>query len=70
MQHPVEDGRIDEFVKQRYASYQSGIGAKIRSGQTSLAELADYAASLKAPALPGSGKQEYLESVINSILFS
>lgn len=66
----IEDGRIDAFVKERYASYQSGIGAKIRSGGTSLAELADYAANLKAPALPGSGKQEYLESVVNSILFN
>ncbi len=66
----IEDGRIDDFVKQRYASYQSGIGAKIRTGGTSLAELADYAAQLKAPPLPGSGKQEYLESVFNSILFT
>ncbi len=66
----IEDGRIDAFVKERYASYQSGIGAKILAGSTSLAELAEYAAGLKAPALPGSGKQEYLESVFNSILFS
>ncbi|WRS27706.1 xylose isomerase [Oscillospiraceae bacterium MB08-C2-2] len=65
----IEDGRIDSFIKERYASYQSGIGAKIRSGETNLKELAEYAAQLKAPALPGSGKQEYLESVVNSILF-
>ncbi len=66
----MEDGRIEAFIRERYASYQSGIGAKIRSGETTLAELADYAAKLKAPALPGSGKQEYLESIVNSILFS
>lgn len=65
----IEDGRIDQFIQERYASYQSGIGAKIRSGSTSLAELAQYAADMKTPALPGSGKQEYLESVINSVLF-
>ena len=29
----IEDGRIDEFVKERYASYQTGIGATIRSGE-------------------------------------
>lgn len=66
----IEDGRIDSFVKERYSSFESGIGAKIRAGETNLAELADYAAIMGAPALPGSGKQEYLESVLNSILFS
>ena len=65
----IEDGRIEDFLTERYASFQSGIGAKIRSGETSLTELADYAAAMKAPALPGSGKQEYLESVVNSVLF-
>lgn len=66
----IEDGRIDSFIKDRYSSYESGMGAKIRSGSTSLTELADYAAGLKAPELPGSGMQEYLESIVNSILFS
>ena len=65
----IKDGRIDKFVEERYASYRSGIGAKIRSGETTLAELAAYAAELGAPALPGSGRQEYLESIVNSILF-
>jgi xylose isomerase len=65
----LEDGRIDTFLKERYASYETGIGAKIRSGDTTLAELAGYAAEMKKPALPGSGRQEYLESVVNSVLF-
>ncbi|HZJ83201.1 MAG TPA: xylose isomerase [Clostridia bacterium] len=65
----LEDGRLDEFVKERYASFEEGIGAKIRKGETSLAELAEYAEEMGAPDLPGSGKQEYLESVVNSILF-
>ncbi len=65
----IEDGRIDEFVKERYASYDSGIGARIRSGEATLAELADYAAKLGKPAAPASGRQEYLESIVNGILF-
>ena len=65
----IEDGRIDQFIKERYASYSDGIGAKIRDGSVSLEDLADYAAKLKAPSLPGSGRQEYLEGVVNSILF-
>lgn len=66
----VEDGRVDEFVKERYASYKEGIGKKIVSGSATLAECAAEAAKNGSPALPGSGRQEYLESVVNSILFS
>ena len=66
----VEDGRIDAFVADRYASYKAGIGAKIVSGEATLEECAANALAAKAPKLPGSGKQEYLESVVNSVLFS
>ena len=65
----IEDGRIDAFVKERYASFSHGIGAKIRAGETSLEELAEYAHKLGAPELPGSGRQEYLEGIVNQILF-
>ena len=65
----IEDGRVDQFIADRYASYKTGIGAKIRSGETTLAELAAYADELGAPALPGSGRQEYLEGIVNGILF-
>ncbi len=66
----IEDGRVDTFVKERYASYGDGIGARIAGGKATLEECAANALALKAPALPGSGKQEYLESVVNSLLFS
>ncbi len=66
----IEDGRIDDFVKERYSSFDSEIGKKIREGNTTLEELAKYAEDMGAPALPGSGKQEYLEAVMNSIMFS
>ncbi len=65
----IEDGRIDEFVKERYASYDSGIGKKIREGSVTLEECAAHAAELKKPADPGSGRQEYLEGIVNNILF-
>ena len=65
----IEDGRLDAFVKERYKSFSSGIGAKIRSGETSLKELSDYAEKLGKPELPGSGRQEQLESIVNQILF-
>ena len=61
---------MDKFVEERYASYRdTEIGKKIVGGKTNLEELADYASKLKAPAMPGSGKQEVLESIVNSVLF-
>ncbi len=65
----IEDGRIDGFIKERYASYQSSIGAKIAGGKATLTECASHALELKKPELPGSGKQEYLESIVNGVLF-
>lgn len=65
----IEDGRIDEFIKERYSSWRTGIGAKITSGEATLAELAGYAERMGAPKDPGSGRQEYLKRIVNDILF-
>ena len=65
----IEDGRLDNFVAEKYSSFNSGIGAKIVAGETSLEELADYAAELKSTPAPISGKQERLEGIVNSVLF-
>lgn len=65
----IEDGRIDEFVKRRYSSFESELGRKIIDGDATLEELADYAAGLGSVKLPESGRQEYLEHIVNSILF-
>ena len=65
----MEDGRIDRFTEDRYSSWKSELGQKIRDHKTSLKELSDYAESLKDARLPESGRQEYLEAVFNNILF-
>lgn len=65
----IEDGRLDEFKKHKYSSFEKGIGAKIVSGNTTLEELSAYAEKLGAPVQPESGKQERLESIVNQILF-
>jgi xylose isomerase len=65
----IEEGKVEGFLKDRYASWNTGIGAKIRDGETGLAELAAYAEKLGKPALPGSGRLEYLESAMNNVLF-
>ena len=65
----IEDGRIDAFVEEKYASFKEGIGAKIVSGDTTLEELAAYAIDMGAPELPMSGRQEYLQGIVNQIMF-
>ena len=65
----IEDGRIDQFVKERYASFDSELGRKIRAGKATLEELSKKAVQAGNAPLPGSGKQEYLEGVVNSVLF-
>ncbi|MBP5165981.1 MAG: xylose isomerase [Oscillospiraceae bacterium] len=65
----IEDGRIDEFVKNKYADWGRGLGADIRAGKTTLAQLSDMAVKLGKPAAPPSGKQEYLQRIVNEILF-
>ncbi|MGN0567618.1 MAG: xylose isomerase [Acutalibacteraceae bacterium] len=65
----IEDGRLDAFVRERYQSFNSEIGKKIRSGEATLEELSNYACRQKTPAQPDSGKQEWLETIVNSVLF-
>lgn len=67
-QEIIDDGRIDEFTKERYSSYQSGIGKRIVEGEETLESLAEYAADL-TDVKAQSGRQEYLENVLNDILF-
>src|ERR1017187_413725 len=63
-----KDGRLAEFVKQRYASWDSGIGAKIESGKASLNEIEAYILKKGGPAPNTSGRQEFLENLINEFI--
>lgn len=65
----INDGRIDSFVKERYSSYNSGIGKEIIDGNATLESLEKYTLENGEPKMT-SGRQEYLESVINNILFN
>ena len=65
----IEDGRLDENIKARYASFQSGIGKTVLDGTATLASLAAHAESLGGIPAPESGRQEYLLSIVNQILF-
>ncbi|MBE6628697.1 MAG: xylose isomerase, partial [Ruminococcaceae bacterium] len=65
----IRDGRLDTFVKDRYASYESGIGKKIVDGSATMEELEAYALNMGDVTTNQSGKQEYLENLLNGILF-
>ncbi len=65
----IRDGRIDNFVAERYSSYSSGIGKKIVDGTATMAELETYALSLGDVSTNTSGRQEYLEHVMNEVMF-
>ena len=65
----IKDGRIDKFVEDRYSSYNSGIGKKIVSGEATIEELEAYALEMGDVKTNISGKQEYLETVLNSVMF-
>jgi xylose isomerase len=65
----IDDGRVDKFVADRYAGFSEGIGAKIRSGEATLADLAAIAEEKGKPAPAESGNQEGLQSIVNQVLF-
>lgn len=66
----IEDGRLEDNIKERYSSFESDLGKKVRSGSATLEELAAKASELKTPKAPASGRQEYLEGVLNNIILS
>jgi xylose isomerase len=55
-------------VKQRYASWDNGIGAEIEAGRADLASLAAYMLERGEAAPNQSGRQEMLENIINFYL--
>ena len=63
-----KDGRLAEFVKQRYASWDSGIGAKIETGKATFKELEAYMLKKGEAAPNASGRQEFLENLINEFI--
>lgn len=65
----LEDGRLDQFRDSRYSSFDSGKGKEFEEGKLSFEDLRDYAAENGEP-VKRSGKQEYLENIINQVMFS
>ena len=66
----IKDGELDAFVNDRYASWNTGIGKKIRDGAATMEELSEYAL-MRGDVLSTvrSGRQEYLEHVVNDKIY-
>jgi len=63
-----KDGRLAAFVADRYASWDKGIGAKIESGKATMKELETYILKKGEAAANTSGRQEFLENLINEFI--
>jgi xylose isomerase len=63
----LQHGEYSSIRKERYASYDSGKGKDFEDGKLSLADLRLYAIDNGEPATT-SGRQEYLENLINRFI--
>lgn len=62
------DGRIAQIVKERYSSWDSGLGASIEAGKESFATLEKHALGQPDPVQHRSGRQELIENIINELI--
>ena len=63
----IDDGLFKQFVDQRYSSYRSDLGQRILNGKADFDELETWALKNGEPRQV-SGRQEYLENLINTYL--
>ncbi|EAQ80286.1 xylose isomerase [Blastopirellula marina] len=59
------DGEFEKFTKQRYGSWDSGVGAEIEAGKHDLKSLEKYMLAKGEAAANVSGRQEFLENLFN-----
>jgi xylose isomerase len=62
------DGRLAEWVKQRYASWDTGLGAQIEAGKMTMKDLEKCMLKNGDAAPNASGRQEFLENLINEFI--
>ena len=60
-----EDGTLDQFVTDRYAGWQGASAQDMLNGKLSLESIAEKVEAEDINPRPRSGRQEYLENVVN-----
>jgi xylose isomerase len=63
-----KDGRLGDFLKERYSSWDSGVGAQIEKRKVGFKELERVALKLGEVKTNRSGRQEFLENLINEFI--
>jgi xylose isomerase len=63
-----KDGVLRDLVKQRYASWDSGVGSEIEGGKHDFASLEAYMLKKGDAAANVSGRQELIENILNRYL--
>ena len=63
-----KDGRLDAFVQNRYRTFDSGIGKLIEKRKVGFKELSAHALKLGEVKGLESGRQEFLENLINEFI--
>jgi xylose isomerase len=64
----LEDKVLEDFVEKRYNSFNEGMGKKIVDGRIDFKELEEYVLDKKV-GIPKSGRQEYLENLLNLYIY-
>ncbi|MFL0168654.1 xylose isomerase [Clostridium beijerinckii] len=64
----LENGDLEDFIKEKYSSFTQGIGKEIVEGKVGFKELEAYALN-NNPIINKSGRQELLESIVNQYIF-
>jgi xylose isomerase len=61
----ILDGQVDRFVQERYAGWQTKFGQDILQGHFPLDTLANHVLKHNQDTKPVSGRQEYMENLLN-----
>ena len=61
----IQDGRLAQALQERYAGWRGEFGQQVLAGRLSLEDLAARALERNTDVAPRSGRQEYLENLVN-----
>ena len=66
----LQEETLQKIVNERYAGWNSELGQYILQGKTSLETLAQLVQQKDLAPKPVSGQQEYLENLVNQVIYS
>jgi xylose isomerase len=64
----IADGALDKVIEDRYAGWRGDLGERILGGKLSLSDLSEHVLGKGLDPKPRSGRQEYLENLVNRYL--